>query len=212
MKRFKTEACVETIAQGVLAEKRGADRIELCRDLSREGLTPSDEAISEAAARISIPIRVMIRPHDEGFYYSAEDVALMKASIAHCKRAKLEGVVFGAMQKEKQCLDMTLIEELTRYASPLKVTIHKVVDSCEDPLQELIRLQEIPGIDAVLTSGKSATAMEGISLLKEMLSLSTDQLDVIVCGRVTNDNVSELDQILEANFYHGKKIVGSLAS
>lgn len=35
------EACVETFEQAMLAEKKGANRIELCSELSVGGLTPA---------------------------------------------------------------------------------------------------------------------------------------------------------------------------
>ena len=42
------EACVETVKEAILAEKRGADRIELCYRLEYDGLTPAKNIIEKS--------------------------------------------------------------------------------------------------------------------------------------------------------------------
>ena len=41
------EACVETVSEAVLAEQRGAQRIELCSSLLYGGLTPPTKTIEK---------------------------------------------------------------------------------------------------------------------------------------------------------------------
>ena len=50
------ETCVETMEQALLAEKCGADRIELCADLSVGGLTPTRELIEQIQKQTSITL------------------------------------------------------------------------------------------------------------------------------------------------------------
>ena len=203
------EACVETVEQCVVAEKKGADRVELCADLVHDGLTPNPEVIRQAFQQLTIPIRVMIRPRAGDFVYSQEEVTQMKRSIDFCKSVGVEGVVFGACTREGT-LDSTVIKVLTEYAKPLKVTIHKAIDSCKSPLDELKRLKELKGIDGVLTSGKASTAMEGIASLRSLVALAGDNIEVIACGKVTDENLPALHKIIQARAYHGKRIVGPL--
>ena len=61
------EACVETVEQAMLAEKCGADRIELCADLEVGGLMPDDSLLMESIKAISIPIMAMVRPRGGKF-------------------------------------------------------------------------------------------------------------------------------------------------
>ena len=203
------EACVETIDQCIRAQAQGADRIELCADLSHDGLTPSHELIRLATERLDIPVRVMIRPRPGNFIYSKEEVSQMKEGIDFCKSVGVEGVVFGACTSS-ETLDLDIIAELTDYALPLKVTIHKAIDGCVDPVDEVRRLKEITGIDSILTSGKEATAMEGTECLKSMISEADGYIQIIACGKVTNANLEELHGIIHAKAYHGKRIVGEL--
>ncbi|XOV92041.1 MAG: copper homeostasis protein CutC [Bacteroidota bacterium] len=207
MEKYIKEACVETIDQCVRAEKNGADRIELCDDLANDGLTPPIHLIQQAKERLKIPIRVMIRPRPGDFVYSDEDIDEMKRSIGICKDIGVEGVVFGACTAENT-LDLKTISYLVTTAKPLKVTIHKAIDSCDDPVQELINLQNL-SVDSVLSSGKAAKALEGVSLLSEMVQNAGD-IELIACGKVKDSNLAEVDSLVHAPAYHGKKIVGDL--
>ncbi len=210
MKPYKLEACVETLDQCRSAEKRGADRVELCEHLDQDGLTPDHHLIKSVSEKLEIPVRVMIRPHSKGFFYSEEDLRRMKQSITFCKAHRIEGVVFGVTSPDGSTLDVDLTQELASHAAPLKVTIHKALDACNDPLVELWRLRDISEIDAVLTSGSASTAERGMPVLREMIKVAADRLDIIVCGKVTQENIASIHEKLGSNYYHGKKIVGSL--
>ena len=55
---FVLEACVETIQQGLLAEKNHADRIEFCHRLEFGGVTPDHDLIRIAVNTIKIPVKI----------------------------------------------------------------------------------------------------------------------------------------------------------
>ena len=89
------EVCVETLQEAVLAEKLGANRIELCSDLHLDGLTPSFELMKQACSVLKIPVMVMIRPRAGNFVYAQEEISRMKSEIDLAKEAGAAGVVFG---------------------------------------------------------------------------------------------------------------------
>ena len=60
--RLLVEACVDSVASSVAAEKGGARRLELCDALFDGGTTPSAGMIAACKAAVSIPVFVMIRP------------------------------------------------------------------------------------------------------------------------------------------------------
>ena len=64
------EACVESTDQAVNAEINGADRIELCKNLDLDGLTPEINVIQNTMKSVNIPVKVMIRPRPGNFIYS----------------------------------------------------------------------------------------------------------------------------------------------
>lgn len=133
----------------------------------------------------------------------------MKASILKCKELGVDGVVIGITTGDNK-LDITRIAELAKLAQPLKVTIHKAIDSIDNPIEELERLMELDGISAVLTSGKGNTWNEGQELLKTMVKKAGDGIEIIACGKVTNENIELVHNTVQAKAYHGKLIVGKL--
>ena len=61
------EACVDNIQDAINAFKKGADRIEFCSNLEEDGLSPSYDDLIYLKKSISIPLRVMVRPHSNSF-------------------------------------------------------------------------------------------------------------------------------------------------
>ena len=59
------EVCVDNINDALSAFKKGANRLELCSDLEQDGLTPSYELLSEVKLKLTLPVRVMVRPHSK---------------------------------------------------------------------------------------------------------------------------------------------------
>jgi copper homeostasis protein len=206
---FLKEACVETLQQAVMAQEKGANRIELCSHLEEGGLTPSKELITKVVKKVNIPVRVMIRPRAGNFIFSEEEIVQMKASIDLCKNAGVEGVVFGVL-KGDHTLDLRVISELIAIANPLKIVIHKAIDDTVNPLHAVRELVKLGGVDTVLTSGGFATAAEGKETLKEMLEICWDHIELMPAGSITDKNLSEIDEFLGARAYHGRKIVGDL--
>ena len=207
--KYIKEACVEGLQQALNAEKQGADRVELCARLDLDGLTPDIKTIGEVYEKLKVPIRVIVRPRAGNFIYSDDEFLQMISSISACKEIGVEGVVFG-ITTEGNKLDMVRIKLLTNLAHPMKVTIHKAIDTLDNPMEALDALLNIEGITAVLTSGKGKTWQEGQNLIKEMINKAGNAIEIIACGKVTNTNMDEAHSVLQSRAYHGKLIVGKI--
>ncbi len=205
------EACVETLEEAVLAEKYGAERIELCADLHLNGLTPSFELMLKTSSALKIPVMVMIRPRGGDFVYSEDEIRLMKADIDLAKKVRAAGVVFGLLTPENQ-IDIKNTKLLAEYAQPLPATFHKAIDVLDNPAEGVKILTEIPGITRILTSGGKATALEGQETIRKMIEFSGEKITILVAGKVLDSNVEEIQKLTGANEFHGKKIVGNLTS
>lgn len=202
------EACVETLEEALLAEKRGAHRIELCSDLYSDGLTPSFELMKETCSAMKIPVMVMIRPRAGGFVYTEEEISTMKSEIDLAKKAGAFGVVFGLLTPENN-IDIENTRILANYAQPLPITFHKAIDELENPVEGVKVLKEINGIKRILTSGGKPTAKEGIETLEKMITEAGDKITILVAGKVTNQNFKEIQKLTGAKEFHGRRIVGS---
>ena len=203
------EACVETFEEAILAEKKGADRVELCSQLDLDGLTPERKIIEKVLGALSIPIKIMIRPRAGDFSYNDQELNRMKEDILYCKNLNVQGVVFGILNQNKT-IDMENMKYLCDTADDLDITFHKAIDQTDSIIDEIDRLLAIDSISSILTSGGAYNAHAGSSLLKKAVEKYEDIITIIPAGSITKNNIHELHQIIGAKEYHGRKIVGDL--
>ncbi|MBT6170261.1 MAG: copper homeostasis protein CutC, partial [Flavobacteriaceae bacterium] len=162
------EVCVDSFLNAVNAEKKGANRIELCARLDLDGLTPNKKIIKKVFSNLSIPIRVMIRPKHPSFIYSEEDIQRMIEDINYCKELGVDGVVLGCLNEDSN-FNMNQINLLSEIAKPLNVIIHKAIDKTDSVLNSLLLLLKNKNINGVLSSGGKTFAIDAIKTLKKML-------------------------------------------
>ena len=205
------EACVENLDQALLAERKNADRIELCGRLDLGGITPPREMIISSVKQLSIPTKIMIRPRGGNFIYSDPEVELMISDIIFCKKNGIGEIVLGALT-DKGEVDLPLISSLSSLADPMKVTFHKAIDDVNDYMRSLEELSTLKTIESVLTSGTRKNAILGKPLLKNAIEIFSDTLSIIAAGSITNENIEKVHAELGAKEYHGKRIVGDLIS
>ena len=209
MRDIIKEACVETFEEAILAEKKGADRVELCSRLDLDGLTPERKIVEKVLGALSIPIKIMIRPRPGNFSYNDQELNRMKEDILFCKDLNVQGVVFGILDQNKT-IDMENMKYLCDTAGNLEITFHKAIDQTDSIIDEIDRLLAIKSISSVLTSGGEYNAHAGSRLLKKALEKYEDIITIIPAGSITKNNIHELHQIIGAKEYHGRKIVGDL--
>lgn len=200
------EACVDNIPDALLAQKNGADQLEWCYCLSEDGLTPGIELTTELLKNIFIPVKVMIRCRPGNFIYSDEEMEIMKNEVKLF--SKLEGIygfVFGACTNDSK-LNIKQIREITEVTKGIPVTVHKAIDTCSDLIGEVKKLNAIPGVSFILSSGGKSSAWEGRIELKEMQKVFSG--NIIAAGKINNKNLDTLHDYLSFTYYHGKKISG----
>ena len=181
------EACISSIDGLKAAEKFGLQRVEICKDLHLEGLTPSSKLQSIANEVFNGKRYVMIRPHNNGFEYNQKEIKKMKKSIKTAKDNGAQGVVFGVLNKNE--IDFKNNEELINLAKDLnlKCTFHKAFDLCDNMQKSLVELSEI-GFDWVLTSGREQTAEQGLYNLKNLASIKNRKIKILAGGGVSEKN------------------------
>jgi copper homeostasis protein len=194
------EISVESLEGATAAERGGADRIELCGELSLGGITPSAALMSAAREQLHLPILVMIRPRGGDFVYSDEEFAEMKRAILRAKEAGMHGVVLGILTQGRG-VDIERTSELIEVAWPLPVTFHRAFDDAADlrrALEDVVQTRAA----RILTSGGAAGALAGAAVLAELVAAADDRI-IIVPGAGTNaENVAEVLQKTGASEIH----------
>tara|TARA_Y100000766_G_scaffold194683_1_gene167388 strand:- start:460 stop:1095 length:636 start_codon:yes stop_codon:yes gene_type:complete len=171
------EVCAESYEYAMKAEKAGADRIELCKDLQSDGITPDYESAKRTIDSLNIPVFVLIRPRKGDFVYSNEEFELMKSDIVKFKEMGCKGIVSGIINDDKS-IDIKRTKELVGLSRPLEFTFHRAFDIVSDPLNEIEKLIEI-GVDRVLTSGQKNKAIDGLDFLEELRNISNNRIIIM---------------------------------
>ena len=200
------ESCVSSLEHAIRAEKHGADRIELCKNLDLDGLTPNKKVIINTIRSLSIPVKVMIRPRSGDFIYNENEIKVMEKNIDFCKKLNVFGVVFGVLT-EKKTIDISKTKRLAYRSYPMDVTIHKAIDQSKNILNELERLSKIDAISSVLTSGGEKNAFDGQIIIREIIKRYGVRFKIIVAGSITYQNYDKIHHLINAKEYHGQKII-----
>jgi copper homeostasis protein len=180
------EVCCNSIESALNAQKAGADRIELCSELAVGGITPSYGFLKAVSEKISIPVRVLIRPRSGDFTFSENEFEIMKSNIKLCVEMGFEGVVSGVLYNDFS-LDRKRTVELIVAAENLKFTFHRAFDwvlNPKDCMEELANL----GVDTILSSGQQKSALDGIDLLSK-LQQETAKVTVMPGSGIDSGNV-----------------------
>jgi copper homeostasis protein len=184
------EAAVETLASALAAERAGADRIELCENLSDGGTTPGPGMIAAVVGRVHLPVFVLIRPRAGDFVYSDDELRAMIRDTEVAGRMGIAGIVTGALAADGS-VDAERTHTMVKAAAGLPVTFHRAIDSTVNLPVALEAVIEA-GASRVLTSGGAATALEGVDLIAALVDQARNRITIIAGGGVREHNVRDV--------------------
>ncbi|MCI2229670.1 copper homeostasis protein CutC [Polaribacter sp. MSW13] len=184
---MKLEICANSYQSAINAQKAGANRIELCSELSIGGITPSLGVLEKISQKITIPVNVLIRPRSGNFCYTDEEFEIMKNDIKICKNFGLNGIVSGVLNPDNS-IDIKRTKELIELSKPMSFTFHRAFDCVTNPQKSLQQLIDLK-VDRILTSGLQEKAANGIELLKKLQKLAKDKLVILPGSGINAKNV-----------------------
>jgi copper homeostasis protein len=186
---MQLEVMVTDASEALQAQQAGASRVELVTRLECGGLTP-DAAIVESVTRaVSIPVHVMLRPHDQGFNYNRRDRETIFYAAAQMRELGVAAVVFGALDDTNHVAAALVNEVLA--VSRLPMTFHRAFDVTPSLTGAYAVLSGIVGVHRVLTAGGAHTAWDGRTSLRE-LSYGNTVPTVLAGGGIDASNLRDL--------------------
>jgi copper homeostasis protein len=194
------EACVNSALSAAEAQSGGAGRVELCENMADGGCTPGAGAIRYARKELTIGLFVMIRPRGADFLYSDAEFEIMKEDVLVAKESGADGVVFGILNPDGT-IDKLRMGELIRLARPMGVTCHRAFDMTRDPFEALEDLMSL-GIDRVLTSGQSDSALEGAPLIRKLIGQANRRIIVMPGHGIKEHNLEQVIRETGAEEFH----------
>ncbi len=184
------EICCYSIQSVINAAKEGANRVELCADISAGGTTPSIGFIERVKRVHGIAVYVIIRPRWGDFLYTEDEFFIMENDISACEHNGVKGVVFGILNSDGS-VDTTRTKRLAELAYPMEVTFHRAIDRSNDMFKAIDDIYAC-GIKRILTSGGHPTAIEGIEVIKKMVEYAGDRISIMAGSGVNADNIKQL--------------------
>src|SRR5258708_657656 len=197
---YKLEICSFNLSSALIAQQAGAQRVELCAGPDEGGTTPSRGVIMAARERLQIELYPIIRPREGDFLYSEEEFAVMLKEVAFCKQVGCNGVVIGLLNADGT-VDKARSAKLVEAAYPLGVTFHRAFDWAINPFEAMEDIIGI-GCERILTSGQRPTALEGATMINELVRQADDRILIMPGSGVRASNIGTLVEKTDAPEYH----------
>ena len=200
----KIEIACFNLESALIAQKAGADRVELCADMLVGGTTPIIETIQQARKHLTIDLYVMIRPRGGNFVCSEAEFEQMKLEIETIKKLGVNGFVFGILNKDKT-INIEQNKALLELAKPFPCTFHRAFDevlNVDKALEDVISCK----FSTILTSGTFPNVMEGKEVLKQLVKQANNRIEIMPGGGLRSTNISKLNEMINANWYHSSAI------
>lgn len=187
---MKIEICLDSLESAIAAEKGGADRVELCDNLSEGGTTPSAGLIKSCKKYLkNCKVHVIIRPRSGDFFYSSYHFEVMKEDILTAKYLGADGVVFGMLNRDGS-IDMKRNRELVQLAHPMSTTFHRAFDFTPDPIDSLEKVISL-GFDRVLTSGHKDKVVDSRDLIKKLVEVGDNRITILPGSGLREHNIEQ---------------------
>jgi len=193
--------CAESLEAAQAADCGGADRIELCSNLSIGGVTPEFDLAADVIRAVAIPVYVLIRPRGGDFVYSTAEFGEMKRQIERIKLSGAAGVVTGVLLPDGR-VDVERSRALVSQARPMAVTFHRAFDETPD-LKEALESVILVGADSLLTSGGETDVLTGANSIASLVKLAGGRIQIIAGGGLRLETLLEVVRRTGVSALHG---------
>ena len=95
--KAKLEVCVDSVESAVIAQKGGADRLEVCANLVIGGTTPGISQFKQIRKACDIELNVLIRPRFGDFLYTDAEFQMITEDILTFRELGADGIVAGCL-------------------------------------------------------------------------------------------------------------------
>lgn len=194
------EMCVDSLDLALAAARGGADRIEICGPLHGGGITPSAGLAAAARAMIDLPLVMLVRARTGPFTASASEFEAMRRDVLYARDIGMDMVALGILRSDRS-VDVERTRELVTLAHPMQATFHRAFDAAIDLDQAMVDVMQT-GATRILTSGASATALQGASTVARLQTAAQGRIGMLLCGGIGISNVRQAVAIAKVGEVH----------
>ena len=189
-----------SVADAVEAEKGGARRLEIVRDLGRGGLTPPLKLVAEIKQAVHLPLRVMLRESESYETSSAGELDRLCAAAVQFASLDVDGFVLGFL-KDGQ-VDVEQTERVLACAPEVRATFHHAFEGSRDKLSALGLIKKLPQVDRVLSSGGADDLELRVGRLAQYTKAAAPELTILAGGGVDADALTKIARETNIREFH----------
>lgn len=194
------EGCVNSHASALAACRGGADRLELCANLSIGGTTPSLGLFRQVRRDCPVPVNVLIRPRFGDFLYDPAELEEMEDCVRQFRDLGADGVVLGVLTPEGR-LDQGAMARLAEAAGNMEITLHRAFDMTRDPLEALEAAIAL-GCRTILTSGQEQDVLAGAETLRTLRQRAAGRVEIMAGCGVRAGNIRDIHTRTGVRVFH----------
>ena len=189
-----------SVKDAVEAEKGGAGRLEIVRDLKRGGLTPSYKLVEEIRQCVAIPIRVMLRANESFETSGEEEIERLCNAAERFASLEVDGFVLGFLRGGE--VDLELTQRVLASAPQMRATFHHAFENTRDKLVALGAIKQLPQVDRVLSHGGKDELMSRVQRLAQYEKAAAPELKIIAGGDVNNAAILQIGRETRIREFH----------
>ncbi|HEY0730576.1 MAG TPA: copper homeostasis protein CutC [Pyrinomonadaceae bacterium] len=188
-----------SVADAIEAEKGGAGRLEIVRDLKRGGLTPPFELVQEIKQRVGLPLRVMLREND-GFETRDDEIDRLCVAAERFASIEVDGFVLGFLKNGD--VDVKRTQRVLACAPHIRATFHHAFEAATDRLRALSAIKQLPQVDRILSSGGTDDLGSRVQRLGEYSEAAAPELIILAGGGIDSDSMINIGRETRIREFH----------
>lgn len=189
-----------SVTDAIEAQKGGAGRLEVVRELDRGGLTPPVELVRAIKNAVDLPLRVMVR-ESEGYEISSEtEVEKLCSAAVEFSSLGVDGLVLGFLKRKTIDLDRTA--RVLACAPRLKATFHHAFEDAVHQLQAVSEIKGLPQVDRILSHGGSGELEERRQRLDAYAHAAAPEITIIAGGGIDSRAIELLHRTSAVREFH----------
>lgn len=177
---FVLEVIVCSLEDALAAERGGAHRLEVISHYEVGGLTPQVALVREIAAKVKLPLRVMLREIEAFEVNDKFEIEQLCDAARAVVQPNADGLVLGFLKDGE--IDHALLARVLACAPRLKATFHRAFEELADPLRGIAELKRHPQIDRILTSGGTDAWPDKVQRFAAWQQAALPEIQILVGG------------------------------
>ncbi len=198
MSLLEVIAC--SVADAIEAERGGAGRLEVVRDLHQGGLTPPLKLVAEIKQTCDLPVRVMLRESPSYGINGTDEIDRLCRAAEAFASLDVDGVVLGFLNDGE--VDLELTQRVLDCAPNLRATFHHAFEDTNDKLRALAEIKRLPQVDRILSSGGTDELKSRVQRLAEYEHAAGPELTILAGGGIDGRAITEIKRTTRIREFH----------